>query len=1452
MIPSARRSHLSPVPVLLLALLAASCGRADRELQAATAAAGTRTPAVLVKDLRLGSAPQGSSPSGFAVAGAVAYFSADDGSSGRELWRTDGTGPGTALVKDVLPGGGSSHPSDLAVLGTTLLFAADDGARGRELWKTDGTEAGTVLVKDVEPGSRGSSPRHLTRVGTQLFFVADTAANGAELWKTDGTEAGTVLVRDIVASPGPEIGSNPAELVVVGSTLFFVATDSRGTELWKSDGTATGTTLVHDIDPAGSSSPRGLTAWNGKVWFGAGNPAAGGLVQLWSSDGTPGGTGVVEETPATNPNPNPTEPSLLTVFGSAIYYRAWRDGEWNLWSTVGTAQTRLTTGVDPAEMAVSGGRLLLSATRAAEGREIFAWNGAVLSLVADIAGGTASSSPAGFVDLGGTLFFRATAGGFPTLWRSDGTPTGTRAVFATGGPEVGEIAALGSLLLFGGADGAAGAEPWRSDGTEAGSLRVANLRGDAAGADPRDLAIWSGDGLLYFSADDGTSGRELFRSDGTDAGTGLAWDVYFGPGASANVGDLVDLGPVAACGPESCGGLLFGAFDAAYGRELWRWDGAMPLPAAVLADLRAGPVGSAPSRAVPLGPVAFFAADDGSAGRELWRTDGSAPGTTRVRDIAPGLLSSNPGGLVPAGGLLWFSATQNGGDYRPFRSDGTSAGTFPVGVSSFLDLILDPEGFTELGGQVLFAATSGENDGRGRELFLSNGTSAGTRLVKDLAPGPASSSPALLGVHAGRAWLSADAGGGVGLHATDGTDPGTVLVKAIGTRGAGEIGSAASVAGRLLFVANDEAHGPELWASDGTAAGTALVRDALDGPLGSATGSVLVPLPTRGRVLYAATDGATGTELWISNGTRLGTRLLHDLRPGPEGSNPAGFLVSGETVWFGADDGVSGRELWALDVSAAALDLTPPVPSCGPAVAEATEPGGARPALSATATDDLSTPAEISFAFLPPAGSLFPLGTTPVVATAADASGNLAECTFDVTVVDTTPPAMTCPATAISEATGPSGALATYPPAAAVDLVTASPSVLYSKGSGTLFPLGDTAVTATGTDATGNSASCVFTVRVRDTTPPTATCPATQVAAATGPSGATVSYPPATASDVVSASGSIAISHDLPSGSTFPLGTTTVTATATDEAGNAGTCAFSVVVEDRSPPSISCPPAGSFEATGPSGADATWTDATATDLETVAPAISYDPARGSVFPLGDTTVTATATDVGGNTASCTFTISVADTTPPAVSCPANGLAEATGPSGAAVAFGGAIATDVVTAAPSLAYEADLGGGPAPAPSGTTFPLGTTLVTVTATDGSGNGAGCVFTVRVVDTTGPSLVCPAPISAEAETDAGVAVSFAAATATDAVTASPTVVAAPASGSTFLPGVTTVTFTAIDDAGNASSCTTDVTVTIRPPPAPSGGCGCGSGGGGSLALGGLLLALLGRRRRGEASPR
>jgi ELWxxDGT repeat protein len=160
---------------------------------------GTAEGTVLVKDINSGDA--GSFPRLLTNVNGTLFFSAFDGVNGRELWKSDGTEEGTVLVKDILPGAAGSNirvsalQTLLANVGGTVFFTANDGTHGFELWKSDGTEGGTLLVKDISPGGGDSEPFWTTNGdGTLFFWIKDGTEK--QLWKSDGTEAGTMPGKD--------------------------------------------------------------------------------------------------------------------------------------------------------------------------------------------------------------------------------------------------------------------------------------------------------------------------------------------------------------------------------------------------------------------------------------------------------------------------------------------------------------------------------------------------------------------------------------------------------------------------------------------------------------------------------------------------------------------------------------------------------------------------------------------------------------------------------------------------------------------------------------------------------------------------------------------------------------------------------------------------------------------------------------------------------------------------------------------------------------------------------------------------------------------------------------------------------------------------------------------------------------------------------------------------------
>ena len=412
----------------------------------------------------------------------------------------------------------------------------------------------------------------------------------------------------------------------------------------------------------------------------------------------------------------------------------------------------------------------------------------------------------------------------------------------------------------------------------------------------------------------------------------------------------------------------------------------------------------------------------------------------------------------------------------------------------------------------------------------------------------------------------------------------------------------------------------------------------------------------------------------------------------------------------------SSGATYTKSVTVTVADLTPPsltVP--GNITVSTADSSGAVVHYTATATDNVDPSVTVTCS--PASDTKFPVGTTTVTCSARDAAGNTASKSFTVTVtiVDTTDPVLTVPSNISVQTQDPSGAVVTYT-ATATDNVDGSITPTCSPSSGTKFAVGTTTVTCTATDTHGNTSTASFTVTVTliDTTKPLLTVPSNITVTTTNPGGTAVTYQ-ASATDNLD--GSISPKCTPASGSVFPIGTTTVTCTATDSHNNSTTATFTVtVVFDEPPPTIGSAPANiTREANGPGGSIATYVAPTATDSKGSPLVVTCTPASGSLFPVGTTTVTCSASNSQGETATTTFTVTIVDTTPPVLTLPGDTTVYATSGAGvsrddpAVAAFlGAATARDIADPAARVTNDA---------PS--SFPVGTTTVTFVATDASGN-------------------------------------------------------------------------------------------------------------------------------------
>jgi ELWxxDGT repeat protein len=786
------------------------------------------------------------------------------------------------------------------------------------------------LVRDINaaqpPRQLWDQRAEMETSGGRVFFVVDDGVHGKELWENDGTPHVSHLVRDIC--PGA-CSSAPSSLTDVQGTLYFIAGDGvHGRELWRSDGTEAGTTLAVEFNYDPDDSVLTLSPIGG-FWMFALVDVHGFGQELFLTDGTSFGTQAVVAVQT-----GPVAPAARVLGYSA-----------------------------PAS-----GLVLYVFDDGTHGVEPWVWNkfNFQSTLLADVKPGTGSSidpsyspasSPQGADAIaapwGGFLFTADDGVHGRELWTSDGTPGGTHllkdiAAGAAGSFPLG-LTAVNGIVYFT-ASGPEGAELWRTDGTAAGTRIVTDLYAGANGSSPQELTAVGN--LLFFLAYDPTFGEQIFRSDGTAAGTARLQSqsgtpIHFGfspPGYGRHGLSAVN------------GKLLFFADDSS-GVVLWTTDGTN-------AGTVFGTVGDATSLqmadgyAVRGGDIYFRV---GAQRQEIWKSDGTAPGTVRVQD-APAQTSSffldggTPYGreaFTAFGGQLYFQADDQGAagtGPHLWRSDGTAAGTTQVEAA-----LWNPEEFRVLGSHLIFASndqlwtTDGTPGGAQRlpapspafnltlaggllyytafdvttgdvELFVSDGTQDGIAdIVSTLAPGTGSN-PQLLTPVGNKLFLQVTDGAGTELWVSDGTGSGTARVADLRPGAASSLPqNLTAVGGTLFFSAATDGAGRELWKSDGTAAGTVPVKDIQPGAASSIADSGLArtfAAPPGGPLFFAADDGVDGEELWKSDGTADGTVMVKDLTSNLIGSFPRSLTVVGSRVFFVADDGPHGRELWVSDGTA--------------------------------------------------------------------------------------------------------------------------------------------------------------------------------------------------------------------------------------------------------------------------------------------------------------------------------------------------------------------------------------------------------------------------------------------------------------------------------------------------------------------------------------------------------
>lgn len=904
----------------------------------------------------------GSDPSEFVALDGFVYFAATTPDAGRELWRSDGTPEGTELVVDLMPGVDDGRPVELTVFDDALFFVATTPDLGRELMRSDGTAAGTFVVRDLGIGETNSTPEELFVHDGLLYFSAIAGLSpfvgfGREPWVTDGTEAGTRFLADL--STG---ASDPADFTAHDGFVYFSAdADGVGRELFRTDGTPLGTELVVDVNPGpGDSDPTDLVSYDGSLFFVA-NDTGTASPDVWRTDGTPGGSTLVLDPSSVN------LPEQLVVFDGALFLAGRISGAGTeIVRSFGDAATTATF-VDlqpgsgsslPDELVVAGDTLYFTAQTTADGRELYAIDGATTTLI-DLAPGAAGTWPTGLVAFGDAVLFTLGLGLDVEPWISDGTLGGTfqLANLLTGGsssPHAVRVVAPGEAWFA--ADGdTIGAEVWRTDGTPRGTSLVVDVAGQplTGDADPRELT--TAVGRTYFAADDGVHGLEPWVTDGTSAGTHMLADLRSGPFGS----DPHTFTPV--------GSRVAFVADGDTGRQLYGTDGA----AVELIDPAPGGSESSPASLTVIDGLLYVTLFVDPIGAEPWTSDGTLAGTTLLADVFPGPQSGSLGDYTSFGDRVVFHGRNAATGHEPWVTDGTPAGTRPL-----VDVLPGPNGsgpqeITVFGDDALafVGKTCSDPLEVCRQVYFFDGVAATVALS---VPGSISGngSQLLTPVNGRIVWLARpepDTGpirfhvyGSNGDSAesyelyTPGTTSDVIALVALGdaaifavsrsntldelwtTSGTpettamiwqGDDLSTPLVAtdGAVFFVETVDG-GERLWATDGTAEGTHLVAEPFAEPEQPTLVTVaeVRPLGSGDRVIFAGTDADGGREPWVAGTTPGSGARLADLTPGVPSSNPAGFARAGDAIVFAADDPVAGRELFAVPMAAAggwALDV---------------------------------------------------------------------------------------------------------------------------------------------------------------------------------------------------------------------------------------------------------------------------------------------------------------------------------------------------------------------------------------------------------------------------------------------------------------------------------------------------------------------------------------------------
>lgn len=802
------------------------------------------------------------------------------------------------------------------------------------------------VVKDIKvapPSANGT--QSLYQVGDKMFFFAEDATHGSELWVSDGTVEGTRMVKDLIS------GNGMSGLRMLGQAqgLLLFTLNERG--LWRSDGTAEGTFMISEALAAESHMSQGL------FWFEAeADPGSGIVTGPWRSDGTAEGTYALPLPAAAAPVLSPASSVIIiqppgaeilpgdriTTIGQSVFFTGANHRILAYDTTSGTTQD---LGIHLPSLDFQGGGNWASALTGSSNSKMewhaFKGDGSgFVNLAPDQ--NWSSARHAGSLGNIHLAVVRAASDQRWSLWRSDGTPAGTRMLKqlpdSERSPVPSAFTRAGDKIFFVTDDSRTGSEPWVTDGTPEGTMLLREIRKGSYGSavfafqasgdsvyfgasDGRRSGIWKSngtpkgtamlkglpknlnvsglmsgerpallDGNVYFPANRiysaSTGPSLLWRSDGTGAGTRALMPEEDGDDARPN--DDKPEYRIHAAGDS----VVFRAWDKKAG-VLWKSDGTeagtFPLESEPVIKKRRGSEWGARNLCNLDERILFVNMENSKKQRRtLYVSDGTANSARLVQGIPAKAYPTGITNMVRSGEWVYMHTEQH-----LWATRGDAADTFKLLDIATLDQKIVAETMVASAGNLYFSTGS---------LWKAN---AGTRVVGKIIDGSTLSFyPNNLTVAGDFLYFSGWANGFFQLWKSDGTPQGTALVKSLGSTG--ELKDFAAAGGLLWFTFKPLGEALQLWCSDGTFAGTKAAASipvefgmAAEGP--------------GGRLFFRAWDRTNGNELWSSNGTAAGTSLVKDINPGGGSSMVTGITRVGEQIYFAATHPVHGRELWKSD-----------------------------------------------------------------------------------------------------------------------------------------------------------------------------------------------------------------------------------------------------------------------------------------------------------------------------------------------------------------------------------------------------------------------------------------------------------------------------------------------------------------------------------------------------------